>query len=281
MAVAEGADEPSPEKLTITNGLTFGGAGFMGKVTISGIGSIRGACFGPYDMTGIGTGWPGTPWAPHTPTCPPPLQPTVIPPVIIGPGVPREYPLPEPGTITLEETEFFKDWMAAIERAKAEKEREEKEKAMKAEEVYKITESEVEEKRPGFTERVVLLFTCLYEIFKPLLVWPVKATVAAAKLPVKVTKLGVRAVKHTTLVMMPPALFVTTVVLTVTGPRWIKWCCEVGGWPYAEPGTMGSDWTGFYILAVLLNAATIMFLLYHVFFRILENKWWWPTPNKD
>lgn len=280
MTVAAGADEPNPENAQTSNGTTVKGVGVTSDFTISGYGSIRGACFGPYDGPGI-IG-PGTPWTPYPNTCPPPPPPTIIPPVIIGPGVaPTGYPLPPRKTITMEETEFYKDLMAAIERGNKEAKAREREEAMKADEVYRITEESEESedtKKPGFAELVVIFFMSWYDVLKPMAAWTAKATVAVAKLPIKATKLGVRAVKHTTLVMLPPTLFATAVVLTITGPRWIKWCCEVGGWPYFPPGQR--DWTAFYVGAGVSIMFTLIATICHVVSRIIDGKWWWPAPEK-
>lgn len=277
MTVAASADEPNPKELKATTGNT---SGISGNITINGAGGAYQTHFGPYYPGGVGIGWPGH-WPPQTPVFPPQIGPIIGPGILFPPASPTVLP-PKIEPVDFTGTEFFKDWMELIARFKAREELKEKEEAMKAEtEVYKIADKDEteEEKRPSFTEQIIFLFTCLYEMFKPLVVWPAKATVAVAKLPVKATKLAVRTTKHVALVMMPPSLFATAVIMTITGPRWIKWCCDVGGWPYLPPGQ--GEWSGFYIGAVLSILATGIFLIYHVFHRIMESRWWWPTPKKD
>lgn len=259
----------------------FGGT--LGQKGISGM--TAGGVTVPNGSLGGFIDWPLQP-------CYPPPGTVPHQPGIVFPPHPHEHPIgpiisPTPNSIGPNDPKpsFYDDLMAAVERqkeiAKAEEERKER---MAKNEVYKIDPREVDDAmyadRVPFREAVVNLIIAVYAAVAPIVLAPAKAALFVAKLPVKAAQLAIRAVKHTILVMLPPSLLALSVVATIFGPRWIKWCCDVGGWPYYPPGE-NSDWFGFAVLSGLAIIATLVCTIAHFVSRITEGKWWWPDPKKD
>lgn len=278
------------------------------QMTVNGIGpGCFGGIVGQNGLSGVTAGgvtvpnggslggfidWPQQPYVlPYTvPQHPggvfPPPPPQIIPPPGTVHPTPILDPIPDnvirPGD---SKPSFYDDLMVAIERQKKvvreEKERMEK---MERDGVYKISLHEVDDAmhadRVPFREAVVNMVIAMYAAVAAIVVGPAKVVMAVLKLPVKGAQLVVRAVKHTTLVMLPPSLLALSVVGTIFGPRWIKWCCDVGGWPYYPPGE-NSDWFGFAVLSGLAIIATLVCTIAHFVSRITEGKWWWPDPKKD
>lgn len=268
-AVAADADEPNPKELKATTGNT---SGISGNITINGAGGAYQTHFGPYYPGGVGIGWPGH-WPPQTPVFPPQIGPIIGPGILFPPASPTVLP-PKIEPVDFTGTEFFKDWMELVARFKAREELKEKEEAMKAEtEVYKIADKDEteEEKRPSFTEQIIFLFTCLHEMFKPLVVWPAKATVAVAKLPVKVTKLAA----HVALIVMPLVTFLGLSFACLTGPRWAEPLMNWAGWGYDRHG----DWSGFAFLSIVSILGSLIWTIIHFSYRGSYGRWYWEKEG--